>query len=154
MEGRLARQDGTPREAWERLAYRVDRDAPDDPASMHTPAWWLAHWFDGPLIRAWLDGWDDEDRRVAAGGPPMDEDERREASDDLDRLGSRLHDLGLEGRHCRMDGRDLSFVQRLMGDEEFGRFAPGPWDVETKAAIAWVEAAIARVRYRLEPHRV
>lgn len=154
MMGRLARQDGSPREAWEGFAYHVDHASPDDPGTMCTPAWWMAHWFDGPLIRAWLEGWDDEELRIGAGGIPMDEDERREAQENLDRLHSWRHGLGLEGMRCRMEASRLASIHRLMGEPDDERFARGSWDVETKSAVEWVDAGIARMLSVLRPHLV
>jgi len=57
----LGREDfnnGVGSNGWDKLVYKVDREAPD--GEFNTPAYWLRHEFDGPLIRAWIRGWEQE----------------------------------------------------------------------------------------------
>ena len=154
MDGRMARQAGEPRSRWEGLVYGVDHARPDDAGTMHTPSWWMAHWFDGPLIKAWLSGYDDEGERIAAGGMPMTPDERKGLSKEIQWLHHMDHELGLEGLRVRLPGRDVSRLLRLKGATDHADYAAGLWEMVTEDARSFVRDGLAKLEGVLDPHRV
>lgn len=149
MNGCMARQAGEPRSDWEKLAYTVRHDVPD--GEMHTPSWWMAHWFDGPLIKAWLSGWDREDLRIRAGGGPLSREERLTLSEDISFLGYMLSDLSSAGRRTAISGHNLSRMLRLYGDPDAETFAKSAWEVNTADAVRWATDARKTLMQRLQP---
>jgi hypothetical protein len=153
MDGRIARQEGRPRDDWEKLVVQVRHDIPD--GEFYTPSYWMAHWFDGPNVKGWLEGWDDEDRRIAAGGTPLDREERERIVKSIRHLDitRMMIEENRSGTRSSLSHRHLSDLFALTGEEPPDNFTPsGTWSFDARVYLDMISTRMDGLKGTLYPH--